>query len=354
MTTTLVHEWLTNLAGSEKVVDALRRVYPGSPVATSVWWEPAFPDWDVRPSALQRFVRGPDAHVRMLPALPAAFAALRVPEADLVITSFHTFALYARVPREARHVAYCHTPPRFLWFPDQLAGERLPLPGPLANVATAVLRPLDRRRSRHPDLFVANSLTTAGRIEASYRREAVVVHPPVEVERFRSGLSETRGEAFLALGRLVPYKRVELAVQACTEMGLRLDVAGTGRHEDALRAMAGPTVRFLGHVEDAEIPSLLGRARALLFPGVEDFGIVPVEAMAAGTPVVAFGAGGATETVVDEVSGIFFDEATVASLVGALRRFEGMSWDARAISDSVARFGEERFAREMLAVAGAS
>ena len=161
MRVVLVHEWLTNMAGSEKVVAALRHIYPDAPVATSVWWPAAFPGWDVRPSRLQRFVTGPAAHIRLLPLVPAAFASLSLPPADVVITSFHTFSLYARVPKATPHIVYCHTPPRFLWSPGQLAGERLPLPGPLAAAAAGALRPLDRWRARRPDRWVANSKATA-------------------------------------------------------------------------------------------------------------------------------------------------------------------------------------------------
>jgi glycosyltransferase involved in cell wall biosynthesis len=344
---TLVHEWLTNVAGSEKVVDGLRRAFPGAPVSTSVWWPPAFPGWDVRPSALQRFVGGPSAHVRLLPFLPAAFASLRLPPAATVITSFHTFALYARVPPSAHHIAYCHTPPRFLWLSDQLTTERLPLPGPLAGAAAAVLRPVDVRRARRPDVFLANSGVTARRVEAAYGRGADVVHPPVDIERFSAARRNAPDDYHLVLSRLVPYKRIELAVAAFTELGWRLVVAGTGRAEAALREMAGPTIEFVGHVADADLPALVAGARALVFPGVEDFGIVPVEAMAAGTPVVAFASGGATETVVDGRSGTFFDEPTVASLVAAVRRADGTSWDRVDVSRSVERFAQDRFAREV-------
>lgn len=352
MSVSLVHEWLTNVAGSEKVVAALRRTYPGSPVSTSVWWPPAFPDWDVRSSWLQRFADGPHAHVKLLPALPAAFATLRVPPADLVITSFHTFALYARVDRDARHVVYCHTPPRFLWLGDQLDGESLPVPAPLARAAVAILRPLDRRAARRPDLFLANSRTTAERVRAAYGVDAEVVYPPVDVERFAAALDRPPGGSFLVVSRLVPYKQVELAVAACTELQLPLDVVGTGRHETRLRAMAGPTVRFLGHLADEHLPGVMAEARALLFPGVEDFGIVPVEAMAAGTPVIARRAGGARETVEEHRSGLFFDEPTVPSLADAIRRFERTTWDRNGISASVRRFAEGRFAAEIRALAG--
>lgn len=347
MSVTIVHEWLTNLAGSEKVVAAMRTAFPGAPVATSVWWPEAFEGWDVRPSALQRLVRSPNDHIRLLPLLPLAFASLRVPEAGTVVTSFHTFALYARVPRDARHVVYCHTPPRFLWHAEQLEGERLPLPAPLADAASAVLRPLDRSRARRPDRFVANSRTTAERIRSAYGRDAVVVHPPVDVERFRRATTMAQGDHYLLVSRLVPYKRVDLAIAAFSELGLPLVVAGRGREEASLRRLAGPNVRFAGHVSDEELPALMGSARALVFPGEEDFGITPVEAMAAGTPVVAFRRGGATETVEEGRSGWFFDEQRPDSLLDAVRRADATDWDRADISASAERFTEARFVAAM-------
>lgn len=346
----IVHEWLTNLAGSEKVVGSLRGLYPDSPVATAVWWRPSI-DWaGVRPSPIQRFVRGPDAHIRLLPLLPAGWASFRLPPADVVITSFHTFALYARVPRDVPHVVYCHTPPRFLWLSSQLAGERLPLPAPLAAATAGVLRPLDARRARRPTAFVANSATTATRIRRAYGRDAAVVHPPVDVARFRAALGSSVGDYHLLVSRLVPYKQVDVAVRAFTELGLPLVVAGTGRDEARLKALAGPTIRFAGHVDDGDLVALMAGARALVFPGEEDFGIVPVEAMAAGTPVVAFAAGGATETVVDGESGVFFTEPTPDALASAVRRANGVAWDRPAISEATTRFDEARFHAEIAGV----
>ena len=172
------------------------------------------------------------------------------------------------------------------------------------------------------------------------------------MDRFSAGgaAASTQGDDFVVLSRLVPYKRVDLAIAAFAELGLPLVVAGTGRDADRLRSLAPPNVRFIGHVSDAELPALLARSRALVFPGVEDFGIVPVEAMAAGTPVIAFNSGGATESVVDGRSGVFFAEPTAASLADAVRRAAKIAWDRGDIRRSTAQFGEDRFQREMAAI----
>lgn len=350
----LVHEWLTNRAGSEQVVAALRRTFPGSSVSTTVVNRQEFPDWEpVHTSALQRFAHGPEAHERLLPLLPPAWRTVEVPDADVVITSFHSFALRARVPRGVPHLVYCHTPPRFLWEQQQLVDERRAA-GSTLRVARALLGPGDRRRARRPDLFVANSTAVRGRIRRVYERDAEVVHPPVAVERFAAALGAPVGDHHLVFGRLVPYKRVDLAVAAFAELGWPLVVAGTGRQAAELQATAPDNVRFVGRVSDEDLPGLLAGARGLVFPGEEDFGITPVEAMAAGTPVVAYGHGGALDTVVDGESGVLFDEPTVASLVAALRRSAAQEWDRTAISAGTAGFSEERFAREVQELVAAS
>ena len=345
----IVHEWLTNLAGSEKVVAALRRTFPGAAVWTSMRWGPPFDSWrPVETSFLQRWANGPSAHVRVLPAMPLAFRSLRLPDdLDLVVTSFHSFALYCRIPAGTRQLVYCHTPPRFLWAAEQLAGERRAWIPALLGPARAGLRPIDRRLAGRPELMVANSQTVARRILAAYGRSAPVIHPPVDVERFAPLVSTPTDDYFLVVSRLVPYKQVGLAVEAFDRLGWPLVVVGGGRQAAELQAHAGPSIRFLGRVDDNRLPALMAGARALIMPGEEDFGITPVEAMACGVPVVALGRGGATETVRPGWSGVLFDEPTVESLVRAVRTQASTSWDRAAISASVSDFGEARFRAEM-------
>lgn len=343
----VVHEWLTNMAGSEKVVGALRRTFPGAGVSTSLFVPTEFPGWHpVHTTFLQPFARRRGAHLRVLPLIPAAMHTLRVPDADLVITSFHSFALNARVPKGVAHLVYCHTPPRFLWEREQLAGER-GLSTRLTAAAAAVLTPGDVRRSRRPDLFIANSQVVAERIRDDYGREAEVVHPPVEVERFAAAIDEPQGDYYVSFSRLVAYKRVDLVIEAFRELGWPLVVAGEGRARPQLEATAPANVRFVGRVPDDELPALLAGARGLVFAGVEDFGITIVEAMAAGTPVIALDAGGARDSVEPDRSGLLFAEPTAASLVAALRRADAVDWDRGEVSASAHRFTEERFAAQI-------
>ena len=350
MDAVLVHEWLTNLAGSEKVVAALRRTFPGAPVCTTMRWEEAFPDWaPVVTTFLQPAARGPQAHIPALPLMPLAMRALRLPPADLVVTSFHTFALWADVPPETPHLVYCHTPPRFIWGPGQFGSDSR-LPRRMAAATGFALRRPDRSRARRPAHFLANSRTVAARVRAAYGLEATVVHPPVDVERF-AGAPRARGEYFLVLSRLVPAKRIDLAVAAFAELGWPLVVAGTGRSLEVLRASAPANVSFVGHVPDDDLPGLMAGARALVCPGEEDFGIALVEAMAAGTPVVALARGGAVETVTPGVTGVLFDKATPGALADAVRNAAGTDWNHEQIAATTGAFGEARFAEEVRAAA---
>ncbi len=266
-----------------------------------------------------------------------------------------------RTPPGALHVCYCHTPMRYAWEEDFLEGEDV---GRLTRLALPLLlgrlRRQDLRGAAGPDVFVANSHHVAERIERCYGRTAEVVHPPVDVEHFLAlprspGLPGSPGSPagyYLVFGRVVPYKRVDLAVAACARLGVALKVAGDGRALAAVRAQAPPgsRVEFLGRVEERERDALLSGARALLFGGEEDFGIVPVEAQAAGLPVIAYGRGGAVETVSDGRTGVLFDDQSPAGLARAIERFEGLALDEAAVRANAARFGRERFREEMAAV----
>jgi glycosyltransferase involved in cell wall biosynthesis len=357
----IVHEWLTNLAGSEKVVDAMRQAFPGATVAAAVCDRRVFPDWDVVTTPLQ-WLAGtrPHAHVQLLPLIPAAWLATRLPPADVYILSLHTFTAFARIPRDRPHLVYCHTPPRFLASADLLEQERLPAwQRPLGRLRSSYGR-VDRRRATRLTHWIANSRHIANRIEEFYGIPADVIHPPVDVERFAAAGAagaaangaEARGgpgDYFVAVSRLVPYKQIDLAVEAFRGVDARLVVVGHGREAERLRAIAPPNVEFRGHVADADLPGLIAGAQGFVFPGVEDFGITPVEAMAAGTPVIARRAGGVVETVVEGTSGVFFDEPSAGALRDALHEFQVRSWDRAAVAASVQRFSAERFRREVRA-----
>jgi glycosyltransferase involved in cell wall biosynthesis len=233
---------------------------------------------------------------------------------------------------------------RYAWDPGFLKGEAIgPVARPLVPLGAAWLRRVDRKRAAGPDVYVANSSFVAGRIREVYNRESRVIHPPVEVSRLLD-VERDPGEAYLVFGRLVPYKRVDVAIQACERLGRGLIVAGAGRDLNRLRGLSSSRTEFVGHVPDDHVPGLFARARALLFPGLEDFGIVPVEAQAAGIPVIAYGAGGVRDSVLDGRTGVLYDDQAVDGLCEGILKFESMTFDEREMRANAARFSPEQFA----------
>ncbi|MEA2302897.1 MAG: hypothetical protein QOH43_177 [Solirubrobacteraceae bacterium] len=353
------HEWLTIPGGSEQVVMALLELLPQAELFTTVYdpapWPALLTERPVHASPLDRLPGARTQYPKLLPLMDAAFRSFDLGGFDLVVSSNHACAKNVRtreaVPRPV-HVCYCHTPMRYVWDPAFLEGERLGAVGrAVFNAALPRLRRTDLRGAEQVDVFVANSTVVAERIATHYGREATVVHPPVEVDRFL-GQARTAGDdaPYLFFGRMVPYKRADLAVAACERLGRPLVVAGEGRDLERVKAMAGPSTTFLGRVSDAELAGLFAGSRALLFPGEEDFGIVPVEAQAAGLPVVGYGVGGLRDSVVDGVTGVLYDEPGVDGLVTAIERFEGLRPADADLRANAARFGPDRFAAEMAAV----
>ncbi len=348
----IVHDWLTIPGGSEEVVLELLEMFPRAELFTSVYdprpWPARLKERPVHSSFLNRLPGARVHYPKLLPLMNRAFHSFDLSGFDLVLSSSHACAKNVRT--EALHVCYCHTPMRYAWEEGFLEGEevgrltRLLLPPLLAW-----LRRVDRAGAQGPDVIVANSSHVAERVRRFYGREAVVVNPPVDVEHYLS-LPRAGGGGYLTFGRVVPYKRVDLAVAACSRLGRALTVAGDGRALAALRAQSPPGVEFLGSVPSERRDSLLTQARALLFPGEEDFGIVPVEAQAAGVPVIAYGVGGASETVVDGRTGVLFGEQTPEALAAAIERFEALSLEEQAVRENARRFGRERFRSEMAEV----
>jgi glycosyltransferase involved in cell wall biosynthesis len=347
------HEWLTVPGGSEKVVLALLDLFPGAELFVSVYdpapWPAAIKDRPVHASFLDRIPTARRHYARLLPLMDAAFRSFDLRGFDLIISSNHASAKNVRTPAGAVHVCYCHTPMRYVWEPAFLAGERL---GPVGRTAFRVLLPYlrwtDRRGARQPDAYVANSTVVAARIARYYGREATVVHPPADVARFLEVPRERLADApYLVFGRVVPYKRVDLAVAACERLERPLVVAGEGRDLERVRALAGPMAMFAGHVPDEDIAALFARSRALLFPGEEDFGIVPVEAQAAGLPVVGNALGGVRDSVRDGVTGVLYDDPSTAGLCAAIERFERLELAEPEIRANAGRFAPARFQLEM-------
>ncbi|MBI4229396.1 MAG: glycosyltransferase [Planctomycetes bacterium] len=354
MRVALIHDWLTGMRGGEKVLEGVCELFPEADLFALVHQpgsvSPSIEGRGVRTSFVQRLPGSPGRFRRYLPLFPLAAESFDLSGYDLVVSSSHCVAKGILRAPKALHVCYCHTPMRYVW--DEADAYLSTLPGAARLPARALgwmLRAWDRRTAGRVDLFLANSTEVAGRIRRHYDREATLVPPPVDLERFR--LPDAPREGFLlVVSALVPYKRVDLAVRACAERGWPLWIAGTGPERERLERMAGPATRFLGWVAGDELAGLYRRARAFLFPGREDFGITPLEAMASGCPVVAYGAGGVLDTVVppgggESATGVFFWEATEAALAGAVDRLTNgeVVFDPAALRARAERFARPRF-----------
>ncbi len=348
----LVHDWLNQVGGAENVLETLVRLYPGAPIFTSMYaaslMPPRYRTWDIRTTFMQRLPGVFTHHQAYLPLYPLAFRGLDLRGYDLILSNKSGFCHGVPVPAGARHICYCLTPTRFLWQYDLYrAREAL---SPALDLALrpmiAALRRWDYAAAQRVHHFIAISTEVQDRIRRFYGRESSIIFPPADIGRFRPA-AEPPGDYFLAGGRLIPYKRTDLAVRACSELGLKLLVYGDGRDRPALERMAGPSVTFLGRVSWDELARLYAGARAFIFPGLEDFGIAPVEAQAAGRPVIAYAGGGALDTVVPGVTGEFFSPATVEALQAVLARFDATAYDPAACRANAERFASERFEREL-------
>jgi glycosyltransferase involved in cell wall biosynthesis len=351
MRVALVHDWLTGRRGGELVLAQLVRLFPDSEIFTLLRVPGSVGlDVETRPihtSPLQHLPGIAHRYRAALPLMPAALRFLDLRGFNLVISSSHCVAKGARVPPGTPHLAYVHSPMRYMWdqFDAYFGPGRASLPVRLAAAAARpALQAWDRRTAADPDALVANSHHVARRIARFWGREAEVIHPPVELGRFGVQPPAPGSGYFLWLGALAPYKRVDLAVEAFRRTGHVLWIAGDGQDRRLLRSGLPPNVRWLGKVPDAEVPELYRGARALVFPGEEDFGIAPLEALASGRPVIALARGGALETLTPE-TGIFFDAPTPESLAGALGRFEALehSFDPARARARAELFSEERF-----------
>ncbi len=346
----IVHERFTEMAGSEAVVEQLAAQWPGAPVHVPVARRGILPAdlagrvVDTRLSALLR--GGTYAH--LLPALPVAMARLRLPAADVVIASHHAFAQQAVRATDAPVVSYVHSPARWVWDPQMRRGEVGGRVGRAGLAAYAAgYRSADRAAAQRVHTLVANSSEVASRILRWWGRASVVVHPPVDTHRYTPDPGTAREPFFLLAGRLVAYKRPDLAVAAAAAAGVPLVVAGGGRGRAELERLAGPGTTFLGRVGDDELRALYRRCRALLMPGVEDFGIVPVEAQATGAPVIAQAAGGALDSVVDGVTGVLVPGTDVEDWAAALRAFDPGRFDAHVLRRHAEGFSRAAFRARM-------
>jgi glycosyltransferase involved in cell wall biosynthesis len=354
----LVHDWLNQVGGAEDVLTELVRMYPNAPIITSIYDRQRMPEqwrtWPIRTLWLDRLPGIHTHHQRYLPLYPLAFGGLKLRGYDVILSNKSGFCHGVQVAPGTRHICYCLAPTRYVWQFEAYAQRES-----LGRGVRAILQPLlsilkrwDYAAAQRVDQFVAISTEIQERIRTFYNRDSVILYPPVQTERFaRVPASEVR-DYFLVVSRLIPYKRIDLAVRACTQLGLPLLVGGRGRDLERLQAMAGPTVKFLGYVPDAELPDLMARCKAFLFPGLEDFGITPVQAMAAGRPVIAYKGGGAMDYVLPGTTGEFFDAQTVESLAEALSDFDAQRYDPEGLRAHAQTFDVRHFEAQLRSVVG--
>ncbi|MCE2490205.1 MAG: glycosyltransferase [Anaerolineae bacterium] len=349
----LVHDWLNQVGGAEDVLATLLQIWPESPVYASIHDPDSMPadinSADIRTLWLDRLPGIHRHHQPFLPLYPLAWSGLHLREYDVILSNKSGFCTALRHDEQTLHICYCLTPTRFLWqLEEYIKRERLGVALRHAlRPLVALLRRQDYASAQRVHHFIAISSAVRQRIRDCYERDSALIFPPVDTQRFRPVLRCE--DYFLTVARLVPYKRIDLAVRAATRLNLPLKVGGTGRDLDRLRAMAGPTVEFLGYVPDDKLPELMARCRAFLFPGHEDFGITPVQAQAAGRPVIAFSAGGALDTVIPGLSGELFHEQSVDALTSVLANLDSSRYDSQAIRAHALRFDSAVFRRKIRA-----
>ena len=351
----IVHDWLTNQGGAERVVMALHKAYPDAPIYTSVFNPdavPQFKDADVRPSFLQKWPLAKTKH-QLYPMLRTiAFESFDLSDYDVVISSSSAEAKGVITKPGTLHICYLYTPTRYYWsnyqeYANETGfGVLSPLVKLFLPLVVNRMRQWDIAASERVDQYLTQSHYIAGRIEKYYRRsDTPVINPPISVDRFKVVDGPKAG--FLVVSRLVPYKRVDLAIQACNELGLPLTVIGGGSELERLKQMAGPTVNVTGRLSDKEIEEAYAIASGFIFTSEEDFGLTPLEANAAGVPVIAYGAGGALETVIEGKTGTFFAEQTVESLKEALKRFNHKDYDPQFMRKHAEGYDESEFIKKI-------
>lgn len=348
----IVHEWLSVYGGSERVVEAIHELFPEAPIYTLVYDKDNMPerfkDYDIRTTFVQKLPFAKKKYPNYLPLMPRAFEELNLIEYDLVISSSTACAKGVITRSDAVHICYCHTPTRYAWeFYYEYTMGMNKLKKLFVGSVMHKLRIWDRLAADRVDYFVANSNYIKGRINKYYRRDAAVIFPPVNTHLYR--LEEKQEDYYLVVSRLVHYKKVDLAIETFNELGLPLIIIGGGPEESKLKAMAKDNIRFLGRLSDEEIAQYYAKCKAFVFPGEEDFGITPVEAQAAGRPVIAYGRGGVLDTVVDHKTGILFEEQTKNCLLDAVKRFEkeGVEYSKEKIKEYSNAFSVERFKTEI-------
>jgi len=351
----IVHDYLNQYGGAERVLESFHEIFPDAPIYTSFYIPestfPSFKNGDIRTSFMQR-LPGINRHFKKyLLFYPRAFEQFDLRAYDVILSSSSAFAKGVRIPSGTCHICYCYNPMRFVWrYDDYIKREKInPLFMSLLPLLIKRLKRWDVKVNKRVHFFIAISNNIAERIKIFYNRESIVIYPPIDVESFEL-LKEDAG-FYLIVSRLRQYKRIDIAVKAFNKLGYKLKIIGEGSDRKNLEKMAMNNIEFLGRQNDEMLKEYYGKCRALVFPGEEDFGITPLEAQACGKPVIAYGRGGALETIIDGITGVFFKEQTVESLIEAIKRFEKIkdSFNSERIRENALRFDKEIFKRKIKA-----
>ncbi|OLP60306.1 hypothetical protein BJF93_15215 [Xaviernesmea oryzae] len=348
----LVHDALVAYGGAEKVLEELHKLFPEAPVFAPIYNPGAFPSsfqsWDIRTTWMDRVPFARKGYRALFPIYPFAMQSIDLSAYDVVISSSFSFAHHIHTTEDAVHLCYCHSPARFMWDYHRYANNEGFgwLKQMLIGATIPIMKALDRSSAGNVDQWISTSNLITRRIHKSYGFDSVIIPPPVDLNEFHVG--EGKGDYFLLLMRLVGWKRADIVVRAATDLGLPLVVAGSGRELASLRKIAGPTVTFAGRVDGQAKADLYANCRAFILPSSEDFGITPLEAMASGRPVIAYRHGGVLDTVVEGVTGAFFDHQTPESVADAMRNFDPSHYDSARIRDHAANFDSSHFARKIL------
>jgi glycosyltransferase involved in cell wall biosynthesis len=347
-----VQDNLVQAGGGERVAEEIARALPSATVFSTVAVEqrmtPYMRSRNVIKTWMQRLPNVKKYYRHYFLLYPLAIKNVNLEGYDLVVSSCYGFAKMLSKPTGAVHVCYCHTPTRWIWrFDDYVSRENLnPIVKMVLGRITGMLRGLDRRAADQTDLFIANSTVVAERIREYYDRDSIIMFPPIDCSRFT--LSHEAGDYYVILSRMVGYKRVDLAVQACKELNRKLIVIGEGPDRERLEAMAGEQTTFAGRLPDDQVSELLAHCKALLFPGEEDFGLTPLEAAASGRPCIAYGKGGSLDTIKDGVTGVLFPEPNVESMKEAMVRADAIAWDPQVLRTHAEKFDRVQFADKLV------
>ena len=355
MKVALAHDWLNQNGGAEDVLEALVEMYADSPIFTSLYapdrLPPHYRNRDIRALWSDRLPAIRRRHQAYLPVYPLAWSSLNLDGYDVILSNKSGFCHGLRAASDGLHICYCLTPTRYIWqLEHYLAGESMgAMAKAMARPLARLLRGWDYRAAQRVTHFIAISRAIQRRIKRYYNRDSHIIYPPVDSSRFQPAPQTEVEDYFLVVSRLIPYKRIDLAVRAASELGVKLKVAGSGRDITRLRSLAGESVEFLGYVPDDELPGLMAKCKAFVFPGLEDFGITTVQAACAGRPVIAFKGGGALDTVVEGVTGAYFERQDVESLKREMRDFDTAMYEPGRIRAHALRFDVGVFKREMRA-----